>query len=162
MAGVDKLLAPIAGRPLVAWTIAAIAAARSVRDIVVVTAPERVGEWREASWLPAGTTVVAGGPTRQQSVANGVRHLVRTAPGDEDRPVLVHDGARPLITATLVDAVVDAIEAHGAALPVVPVAETLKRVVDGRVAETVDRRDLAAAQTPQGARRGVLLRAWEA
>ena len=67
----------------------------------------------------------------------------------------------PLASPALVDAVAAAVEAYGAALPVLPVAETLKRVEDGRVVETVDRATLAAAQTPQGARRELLLRAWE-
>jgi 2-C-methyl-D-erythritol 4-phosphate cytidylyltransferase/2-C-methyl-D-erythritol 2,4-cyclodiphosphate synthase len=164
MAGLDKLLAPVAGRPLIAWTVDAIAAAPSVDRIVVVAAPERVGEWRDAAWLrgaQADVDVVAGGPTRQVSVATGVRRLAELDPGGADRTVLVHDGARPLASPALVEAVAAAVEAHGAALPVLPVAETLKRVKDGRVVETVDRATLAAAQTPQGARRSLLLRAWE-
>jgi 2-C-methyl-D-erythritol 4-phosphate cytidylyltransferase/2-C-methyl-D-erythritol 2,4-cyclodiphosphate synthase len=161
MGGLDKLLAPIGGRPLIAWTIAALVAAPSLRRVVVVTAPDRVGEWQAASWLPGVDAVVAGGPTRQASVANGVRRLVSTDPAGGHRPVLVHDGARPLVTAALIGRIVDAVEAHGAALPVLPVAETLKRVDEGRVVETVDRGALAAAQTPQGARRDLLLRAWE-
>jgi 2-C-methyl-D-erythritol 4-phosphate cytidylyltransferase/2-C-methyl-D-erythritol 2,4-cyclodiphosphate synthase len=164
MAGVDKLLAPIAGRPLIAWTVEAIAAAPSVGRIVVVTTSERVGEWHDAPWLrdvDAVIDVVAGGPTRQVSVANGVRRLAGLDPEGGDRTVLVHDGARPLASRALVDAVAAAVEAHGAALPVLPVAETLKRVEDGRVIETVDRATLAAAQTPQGARRELLFRAWD-
>ena len=164
MAGLDKLLAPVAGRPLIAWTVHAIAAAPAVDRIVVVAALERVGEWRDAAWLrdaPCDVDVVAGGPTRQVSVANGVRRLAELDPDGGDRTVLVHDGARPLASPTLVEAVAAAVEAHGAALPVLPVADTLKRVKDGRVVETVDRATLAAAQTPQGARRSLLLRAWE-
>lgn len=162
MGGVDKLLAPVGARPLIAWTISAVAAAPSVRRIVVVTAAERVGEWRAAPWLPLGVEVVGGGPTRQQSVANGVRHLAAAVDADPDRPILVHDGARPLVPAALVDAVSEAVDRHGAALPVLPVAETLKRVDDGRVVETVDREALAAAQTPQGARMRLFLDAWRA
>jgi 2-C-methyl-D-erythritol 4-phosphate cytidylyltransferase / 2-C-methyl-D-erythritol 2,4-cyclodiphosphate synthase len=165
MAGMDKLLAPIAGRPLIAWTVGAVAAARSVGRIVVVAAPERVAEWQEAAWvrdLDAVVDVVAGGPSRQVSVANGVRRLTELDPDGGDRTVLVHDGARPLASPALVDAVTAAVETHGAALPVLPVVETLKRVEDGRVIETVDRATLGAAQTPQGARRSLLLRAWEA
>jgi 2-C-methyl-D-erythritol 4-phosphate cytidylyltransferase/2-C-methyl-D-erythritol 2,4-cyclodiphosphate synthase len=162
MGGVDKLLAPVGARPLIAWTISAVAAAPSVRRIVVVTAAERAGEWRAAPWLPLGVEVVGGGPTRQQSVANGVRHLAAAVDADPDRPVLVHDGARPLVPAALVDAVSEAVDRHGAALPVLPVAETLKRVDDGRVVETVDREALAAAQTPQGARMRLFLDAWRA
>ena len=161
MAGMDKLMAPIGGRPLLAWTLDAVAAAPGVERLIVVTAPERVAEWRAAPWLPAAVTeVVAGGATRQQSVAAGVRRLDALDPAGRDRPVLVHDGARPLVSPALVAAVAAAVERHGAALPVLPVAETLKRVGDGLVLGTVDRSTLATAQTPQGARRALLLDAW--
>jgi 2-C-methyl-D-erythritol 4-phosphate cytidylyltransferase/2-C-methyl-D-erythritol 2,4-cyclodiphosphate synthase len=161
MAGTDKLMADVGGRPLLAWTLAAIAAAPCVERLVLVAAPERVGEWRSAPWLPAVVTgVVEGGSTRGQSVAAGVRWLDAQDPGGRHRPVLVHDGARPLVTPALVSAVAEAVERYGAALPVLPVAETLKRVREGLVLETVDRSTLAVAQTPQGARRGMLLDAW--
>ena len=166
MAGTDKLLADIGGRPLIAWTVDALLAARCVERLVLVTSPERVAEWRAAAWLPAGVTaVIAGGATRQASVAAGVRHLDALDGGTgagRERAVLVHDGARPLVPAALVEAVAEAVEAHGAALPVLPVAETLKRVHDGLVETTVPRESLAAAQTPQGARRALLLDAWRA
>jgi 2-C-methyl-D-erythritol 4-phosphate cytidylyltransferase/2-C-methyl-D-erythritol 2,4-cyclodiphosphate synthase len=161
MAGTDKLMAPVAGRPLLAWTLAALAAAPVVGRLVLVASPDRVEEIASASWLPAHVdAVVAGGATRQVSVAAGVRYLDRLDPAGRDRPVLVHDGARPLVSAALVEAVASAVAVHGAAIPVLPVAETLKRVGDGMVHETVDRSALAAAQTPQGARRGLLLEAW--
>ena len=161
MTGTDKLMAPIGGRPLLAWTLDALLAAPEVERLVLVTSPDRVDGWRTAPWLPAGVTaVVAGGATRQQSVAAGVRHLETLDPAGRDRAVLVHDGARPLVSPALVAAVAVAVERHGAALPVLPVAETLKRVGEGLVLETVDRTTLAAAQTPQGARRGMLLDAW--
>ncbi|HTS14147.1 MAG TPA: 2-C-methyl-D-erythritol 2,4-cyclodiphosphate synthase, partial [Candidatus Sulfotelmatobacter sp.] len=70
--------------------------------------------------------------------------------------VLVHDGARPLVSPALADRVAAAARADGAAVPVQPVAETLKRVLAGKVAGTIDRHGLAAAQTPQGARLDVL------
>ncbi|MEI7743337.1 MAG: 2-C-methyl-D-erythritol 4-phosphate cytidylyltransferase [Chloroflexota bacterium] len=163
MAGTDKLLARIGGRPLLAWTLAAMAASPRVERLVLVTTAGRVEPFRAAEWLPTGVTaVVAGGATRQASVAAGVRHLAAIDPDGGDRPVLIHDGARPLVTPALVEAVIDAVEAHGAALPVLPVTETLKRVGEGLVLETVDRSTLAAAQTPQGARRRLLLDAWAA
>jgi 2-C-methyl-D-erythritol 4-phosphate cytidylyltransferase/2-C-methyl-D-erythritol 2,4-cyclodiphosphate synthase len=162
MDGVDKLLALVAGRPLLAWTLEALIASSRVERLVLVTAPGRVAAFRDAAWLPSATAaVVAGGERRQESVAAGVRWLVSADPQGADRPVLVHDGARPLVTAALVDAVIDGVERHGAAIPVVAVSETLKRVADGRIRETVDRASLAAAQTPQGARRRLLLDAWE-
>jgi 2-C-methyl-D-erythritol 2,4-cyclodiphosphate synthase len=78
---------------------------------------------------------------------------------DDDRPVLVHDGARPLVSPALVSAIARATVDHGAAIPVLPVTETLKRVDGDRVSATVDRSGLATAQTPQGVRRGLLRQA---
>ena len=161
MGGVDKLSALVGGRPLLAWSIAALSASAAVDRVIVVVAPERVDEVASAAWLPTGTEVVAGGATRQASVAAGVRHLALTDPAGADRPVLVHDGARPLVSVALVDAVAESVERHGAAIPVLSVAETLKRIDGDRVAGTVDRSTLAAAQTPQGARRRLLLDAWD-
>lgn len=154
MDGIDKLWTPLAGRPLLAWALDALAAAAEVRDIVVVGASDRVAELADATWLRrTGARVVAGGARRQESVAAGL--AVTTA-----SIVVVHDGARPFASPALVDAVVAAAAEHGAAIPVHPVAETVKRVVAGRVAETLDRRQLALAQTPQGARRDLLLAAF--
>ncbi len=161
MAGVDKLLAPVAGRPLLAWTLDALAAAPVVDRIVLVVPAARLDQLARAPWVAArAEAVIPGGATRQASVAAGVRHLDRIDPAGRDRPVLVHDGARPLVSAALVEAVAAAVLRHGAAIPVVPVVETLKRVGEGRVHETLDRSALAVAQTPQGARRGLLLDAW--
>lgn len=161
MDGVDKMLAPVGGRPLLAWSIEAIAASPDVDRLVVVTAPDRVAAVAAADWLPRRvTSVVAGGASRPESVANGVRELARLDPEGGRRPVLVHDGARPLVSSALVSAVADATARAGAAIPVLPVAETIKRVGEGLVLDTVDRSVLAAAQTPQGARRDLLLEAW--
>jgi 2-C-methyl-D-erythritol 4-phosphate cytidylyltransferase/2-C-methyl-D-erythritol 2,4-cyclodiphosphate synthase len=158
MGGADKLGMAVGGRPVLAWTLAALAAAPIVRRIVVVTAAARVAEISAAPWLPPRVVaVVEGGARRQDSVAAGVAALGEGSPDDV---VLVHDGARPLVSPELVARVAAAAAEHGAAIPVVPVAETLKRVVDGRVAATVDRALLAAAQTPQGIRRDVLARGW--
>jgi 2-C-methyl-D-erythritol 4-phosphate cytidylyltransferase / 2-C-methyl-D-erythritol 2,4-cyclodiphosphate synthase len=158
MGGLDKLTALVADRPLLAWTLAAVAAAASTRRIVVVAAEDRVAELRAAAWLPpAVIDVVAGGRRRQDSVAAGFRALDSAAVrgSDEDAPVLVHDGARPLVSAALVDAVARATARHGAAIPVVPVTDTLKRLDGELIDGTVDRTSLAAAQTPQGIRRGI-------
>ncbi len=158
MAGVDKTWAPVAGRPLLAWTLDALAAAPPVRRIVVVVAASGVPAVRDAWWRPSKVeAIVPGGPRRQDSVAAGVSALGESDPGSV---VLVHDGARPLVSVALVERVVAATVAHGAAIPVLPVAETLKRIEGDRVAATVDRTSLAAAQTPQGIRRDILARAW--
>ena len=159
MNGQDKLAARIGDRPLLAWTIDAIAAAPGVARLVVAVAPDRVAETAAAPWLPAGVAaVVAGGDRRQESVAAAFEAL--DAP--DDRIVLVHDGARPAVSGALVGAVAAATAEYGAAIPVVRVAETVKRIVDGLVVETIDRSALAIAQTPQGIRAGLLRTAWAA
>ncbi|MGC8633716.1 MAG: 2-C-methyl-D-erythritol 4-phosphate cytidylyltransferase [Candidatus Limnocylindrales bacterium] len=154
MGGLDKLTVPLLGQPLLAWTLDAVRAAPCVRELVVVTAPERVRELAAQPWLQtAGARVVPGGARRQESAAAGVAAT--------DGPVvLVHDGARPLVSPDLVETVARTAARDGAAIPVVRVAETLKRVAGGRVGETVERTGLATAQTPQGARRELLERAW--
>ena len=165
MGGIDKLAATVHDRPLLAWPLDAIAAAPAVDRIVVVVAPQRVEEVAAAAWLPGKVVrVVGGGARRQESVAAGLAALDELdsgagEKGREDRVVLVHDGARPLVSPTLVGRIVVAAAMHGAAIPVLPVAETLKRVSRDLVSGTVDRDGLATAQTPQGARRSLLRRA---
>ena len=179
MGGADKLSHEIAGRPLLAWSIDALTVVPEIERVVVVTAADRVEEIRSAPWLPAAVVaVVAGGARRHESVAAGAATLDAidksaadaaaghadvaaddagaASGGSHDRVVLIHDGARPLVSAGLVRAILDAAIRGGAAIPVVPIAETVKRVEDGRVAATVDREELATAQTPQGVRRGLL------
>ena len=158
MDGTDKLLASIGGRPLLAHTLAALAGTPEVASIVVVTSPDRRQALQRGAWLPEGLTIefADGGERRQDSVRAGFDALERLVPDPEgDRVVLVHDGARPAVRPTLVSAVVEAVATHGAAIPLLPVAETLKRVHGELVAETVDRSGLATAQTPQGVRRGL-------
>jgi 2-C-methyl-D-erythritol 4-phosphate cytidylyltransferase/2-C-methyl-D-erythritol 2,4-cyclodiphosphate synthase len=160
MGGTDKLTADLGGRPLLARAIEALAAAPDVARIVVVTAPERVAEVGTADWLPSGVVdVVPGGVRRQESVHAGFVAFDRLG-ADEAGVVLVHDGARPLVSASLVGAVARETSRHGAAIPIVPIAETLKRIDGDRVGATVDRSGLGAAQTPQGVRRALLRAAY--
>ena len=159
MGGVDKLTAPIGGRPMLAWTLDVFDRSKLIQRLVVVAARERVDELQGATWMPDRAIVVAGGGRRQESVAAGVEELERLGVGG-DRVVLVHDGARPAIRPDLAERVSGATLEHGAAIPVVPVVETLKRTADGLVAETVDRTGLAAAQTPQGVRLAILRAAY--
>ena len=158
MDGVDKLLATIGDRPLLAHSIGALTAAEAVDAIVVVTSRERRDALAAGRWTPADrVTFVEGGDRRQDSVRAGfeaLEHAVSDPVGD--RVVLVHDGARPAVSRRVIDAVIEAAERHGAAIPTLAVSETLKRVTDGLVEATVDRTDLVSAQTPQGAKRGLL------
>jgi 2-C-methyl-D-erythritol 4-phosphate cytidylyltransferase len=133
----------LAGRPMVEWSIAALRAAAGVRSIVVACPP---GHVHELGGHDLG--VVEGGATRSQSVANALE-----AVGTE--LVAIHDAARPLVTAELVEGVVATLAADpeaAGAIAATPVSDTIKRVGDGSpivVVETVDRGRLWAAQTPQ-------------
>jgi 2-C-methyl-D-erythritol 4-phosphate cytidylyltransferase / 2-C-methyl-D-erythritol 2,4-cyclodiphosphate synthase len=166
--GSDKLEADVGGRPLLAWTIDRLASSDLVERIVVVTSVDRIDRIRNAPWLSSKVAdVVVGGARRQESVAEGigaVAELPRSS-ADEggDRIVLVHDGARPLVSHALIESVIEAVQTHGAAVPMVPIPDTVRRVgPDGRVRETLDRTGLSVAQTPQGARLSVFERAMRA
>jgi len=151
MGGPDKLMLQVAGLPLLAWTVRAAAAARSVRRVIVVGHPDRVAALSRAPYLrDVDATVVAVGARRQDSVAAGVR-------ASDAEVVLIHDGARPLVTPDLMDRVAWGAREHGAAVPVVAVPESMRRLVDGKVVGILDRHGLFRSQTPHGARRSLLL-----
>jgi 2-C-methyl-D-erythritol 4-phosphate cytidylyltransferase / 2-C-methyl-D-erythritol 2,4-cyclodiphosphate synthase len=158
MDGVDKLLATIGDRPLLAHTIGALRGAAAVDGIVVVTSRGRRDALAAGGWAPPDrVTFVEGGQRRQDSVRAGFDALESSAPDPNgDRIVLVHDGARPAVSRRVIDDVIAATARHGAAIPAMAVGETLKRVSGDLVETTVDRADLVAAQTPQGVRRGLL------
>ena len=150
-----KVLVSLGGRPMLAWSLDAAHAARSVRDVIVVAGPHTraaVEALLAGGTWPKVVAVVEGGARRQDSVAAGVAAVDPALP-----IVAVHDAARPLVTAAHFDAGTRAALATGAAIAAVPVADTLKRVEGDRVVGTVPRDGLWAAQTPQTFRRGVLL-----
>jgi 2-C-methyl-D-erythritol 4-phosphate cytidylyltransferase len=154
MNGQDKLFLEVAGLPLIAWTVRAVASASTVRRIILVARSDRVEMMRDALWArEVDATVVAGGERRQDSVALGVQAA-------ESEVVLIHDGARPLVTPQVVDRVARAAREHGAAVPVAEVPESMRRVIDGRIIEIIDRGDLYRSQTPHGAQRELLLEAY--
>ncbi|MEA2606224.1 MAG: 2-C-methyl-D-erythritol 4-phosphate cytidylyltransferase [Chloroflexota bacterium] len=166
MGGLDKLDAVVNGLPLLAHAVRAIAAAPEVRRIVIVTTGERIEAFTFAAWLPSKVALAAtGGRRRQDSVRTGFEHLLlnKSADGDRDpEVVLVHDGARPLVPTALVSAVARAARLHGAAIPVVAVGDTIKRIDrEGSVVGAGDRSTLGAAQTPQGFRTELLRQAYE-
>jgi len=151
-----KALVDLAGRSMLRRSAEALAACAEVNALIVV-APS--GFERIAGDEVYGTgklrAVVAGGANRQDSVRAG---LARTT--DRDRVVLVHDAARPFVDAEVVTRVLEGARTHGAAIPVAPVVDTIKRVKAGLIGATVDRETLGAAQTPQGFNRKALLDAY--
>lgn len=149
-----KALREIAGIPMLARAVAALAVS-SVVDLIVIAAPaEHLAEVR--AMLGLDVVVVAGGRTRTESVRCALDAL---PPGYDI--VLVHDAARPFVPVSVVQAVVAAVRAgYPAVVPVLPMRDTVKRVTaDGMVVETLPREHLVAAQTPQGFARDILVAA---
>ena len=158
-AGRPKAFRDLAGEPLLLKAAQVFERAPSVGAIVAVVPSDEVDAARELL-APLGKlrAVVAGGGRRQDSVLEGLKQ----APPGFDGVVLVHDAARPFVDVPLVEAVLGAAGESGAALPVLGLVDTVKRVRDGRVLETLDRSELGAAQTPQGFRFRLLFEAYEA
>lgn len=154
----EKILLDLGGRALLLWSVERLARHSAVRRVVVVLAPHTLERGRvlldEAGYTDVATCL--GGETRADSTRSGLACVP-----DAD-VVLVHDAARPLLDDALIDRVVDAACQTGAAIPVVPVSDTLHRRTEGdRSGGIVDRESVAAAQTPQAARREWLLNALE-
>ena len=155
-----KQYALLGGVPVLARSIAAFADHQAVGGIVVVTHPDDAERYETAARVFAGRLhpPVTGGARRQDSVRAGLEALAAKAP----TLVLIHDAARPFVGADLIDRVLRGLNAHDGALPCLAVTDTLKRGDSGRIAGTVDRRDLWRAQTPQGFRFDAILAAHRA
>jgi 2-C-methyl-D-erythritol 4-phosphate cytidylyltransferase len=150
-AGAPKAFVELAGRPLVQWSVDALSQVQEIEQIVVAMPPGLAA--------PAGVSAVEGGSVRSESVRLA---LAATGGGSDQDLVLVHDAARPLLTTELAAATIHALEADesiDAVIAAVPMTDTVKRVRDGVVSETLERSELWAVQTPQVFRRAALERA---
>ena len=158
MEGIDKQAVLLDQMPVVARSVLALTDCGQISEIVLVCPPERVADYYELVReydLDLVSKVVEGGQTRQMSVFAGIEACDGRA-----AYFVIHDGARPLVTPTEVDACIGAAEAHGGAALGVRVKDTLKRVgKDGMIAGTVDREALVAIQTPQVFEAGLYHRA---
>jgi 2-C-methyl-D-erythritol 4-phosphate cytidylyltransferase len=154
-AGGPKALVELAGRPLYGWSVDAFRQATHIDRIFVAVPPGQAELFTEP-----GIITVEGGETRSHSVANGLAAI--TAEGDPGL-VVVHDAARPLVSPALIDAAVIGLDSDPglhALIAAAPVTDTVKRLgEEGVVAETLDRSQLVAVQTPQVFRVEILQRA---
>lgn len=157
MGGIDKVMAPLGGEPMILRTVRAFEACEAVKEIVIVTRKDLM---RPIAELCSGFTkirsVVQGGGSRQESVKLGLLAFSK-----EVRLAAVHDGARPLVSEELIDKVIRAAHSYGAAAPAIPVKDTIKVFEGGFIAATPDRSTLRAVQTPQVIDRDLLLGALE-
>ena len=148
MGGVNKLLEPLGGVPVLVRTLMALQQAPQIDEIVIATREEDLVEISglcRTYGITKCTKVIRGGETRAHSV------LLAAMEASADVKLLaVQDGARPLVTPELIECVIDAARRCGAAAPAIPVKDTIKEVRDGGAVErTVDRSSLRAVQTPQ-------------
>ena len=144
--GAPKAWRLLAGRPILRWSVEALLAA-GAQEIAVVVAKDRVDGLQHALDGLSGWRAVTGGPSRAASVQAGLAALATPA----DQPVLIHDAARPFVSASHVERLLAALADAEGAVPVLPVADTLKRG-QGVVTATVSRDGLWRAQTPQAFR----------
>jgi 2-C-methyl-D-erythritol 4-phosphate cytidylyltransferase len=154
-----KALVPLGGRPLVAWSLIALAECDLVDGIVLAAPPGQETTMRMAIGDAGGEEliVVSGGSTRQRSVAAAL-----AAVPEDATEILVHDAARPLITPQLVETVLEGLIDVEGAIAAAPLADTLKRGDRDQIIEgTVDRAGLWQAQTPQAFHADVLRRAFD-
>src|SRR4051794_29172469 len=149
--GFDKMWAPLEGLPVVGWTIRAFAAAPSIRSLVVAVPSTGEARMRELlQQLEVVAQVVVGGEQRQDSVRCALEACT------DAEWVVVHDGARALITADVIERGIGEARVTGAAIAAVPTTDTIKIVDAERIVGTPDRGTLWSAQTPQIFRRDLL------
>ncbi|MCD4846888.1 MAG: 2-C-methyl-D-erythritol 4-phosphate cytidylyltransferase [Candidatus Aegiribacteria sp.] len=147
---IPKQFLKLRGKPLIDWSIDTFSSIASISEIVVVL-PQDEDLWKPF-WKPSEKIrIVPGSIRRQDSVQEGLRAL------DSHMWVLVHDAARPLVSAGVIQRVMKGTEETGAAVPVVSVRDTVKRISsESFVSGTVPRDDLKMSQTPQGFRLDIL------
>ena len=145
MGGIDKVMAPLRGEPLLLHSVREFQNCDAIREIVIVTREDLLMEVMSlCNRFSKVRGVVVGGADRPASVQAGLNNL-----SDKVKLVAVHDGARPLITWQVIDRTVRAAHSYGAAAPAIPVKDTIKIVKGGIVSSTPDRNTLQAVQTPQ-------------
>ena len=145
--GEDKIMLPLGDEPVILRTVKALQASDKISEIVIVTREDLIfpiAQLCQENGCSKVSKVIRGGATRTESVFEGVREITC-----DPSLIAIHDGARPFVSLAVIEAAVTQAEKSGAAAPGLPVKDTLKRVEDGLVEETVDRAALYAVQTPQ-------------
>jgi 2-C-methyl-D-erythritol 4-phosphate cytidylyltransferase len=159
--GAPKQFIEIGGQPMCMRACEAFERSALVDEIIMVVAPDNLEPARELSkkcWFEKVKAVIAGGATRQESVRNGLKQI--SANSDL---VLIHDGARPLVTKDLIENVISSLGKSDSVVPGVPVTDTVKELSNANVVvKTLKRGSLWAIQTPQGFRASTIRNAYEA
>ena len=157
--GVNKNLIELCGEPILIRTLKTFSKVERVNFLIVVVAAHETAQIEQLLSKAEGLKpwrVTVGGSERQYSIANGLKLLP-----DDAAIILVHDAARPFVSARTINDVIDAAEEFGGAIAAVPSKDTIKVIdVEGFVKHTPPRNELVSVQTPQGFKREILLRAY--
>ena len=147
--------------PVVMWTIEAFRRAIPEADIKLVVSETMVSFWRELAdrYDFMSPEVVVGGDSRFQSVKNALMAIDRDTVGEGDM-ILVHDGARPLVSSQVIVNVIEGTVRHGAVVPVVPLTDSIRKMNTDGSSEPVDRSAYRAVQTPQGFDASAIIKAY--
>ena len=154
----NKLLLEVSGRPIIAWTLRAFESCPLVDEVLVVANEQDIFSYRDiiqAEQFSKVTTIVCGGETRAESVYRGI------CAAEDAYIVMIHDGARPLVTPEILAKTLEAAMETGAAIAAVRAVDTIKRVENGVIIETPDRDTVWQAQTPQVFRRDLIMEAMQ-
>ena len=143
------------GAPVLRHTVMAFLSQPKIDHVRVVIHPDDMDLYEAATEGLGLKTPIFGGEERQDSVRLGLQQIADDAPDF----VLIHDGARPYISADVITRVLDALGSAAGAIPTLPLTDTIKRVIDGKIVATEDRSELWRAQTPQGFRYSDILNA---
>ncbi|MHB1128147.1 MAG: 2-C-methyl-D-erythritol 4-phosphate cytidylyltransferase [Bacillota bacterium] len=159
--GLSKQYLSLAKRPVLAHTLDLFERCTSVDEIIIVVSPDDLEYCRQNVVVPGKykkiRQLIAGGEERQHSVYNGLVQVSQRC-----SLVVVHDGARPLLTLDILESVIDTAGREGAAIAAVPVKDTIKvGNAEGIVCATPERRNLWSVQTPQAFKKEILLEAYE-
>jgi len=157
---IPKQFIPICGKPILYHTIKNIAVPEFVEEIILVLPEEYMGSSILNSCIPEDLSVPIrfqkGGAGRQDSVFNGLQAL-----SEDVMTVLVHDGVRPFVRKMFLKACLDKLEDSDGVIPVIRMKDTLKKIKDGFIENTLNREEIAGAQTPQVFKKDALIRAYQ-
>jgi 2-C-methyl-D-erythritol 4-phosphate cytidylyltransferase len=157
---VDKAFLSLGTKPVVVYSLFAFEKCRDIDEVILVVRKDRIDAARQAVRMFGCNKVkkvIAGGVLRQQSVINGMAEV-----GEDVDIVVVHDGARPCVTADLVSQTVSSAKQHGSGVAAVKITDTVKSVEKGMIiSETIDRTKLWLVQTPQAFSYALLKKAFD-
>ncbi len=159
MGGINKILALLNEKPVIAFTMQAFQECADIAEIVIVTKEENFSQIKEIAeqyQIKKLTNIVEGGDTRQKSVLNGVKAVSKNS-----AYIAIHDGARPLVKPEHIAKVIQDAKIFGGATLGVPVKDTIKTVDDGLITDTPPRNALWATQTPQVFRKRIYIEAMD-